>query len=114
MTKAVLEPRAGGRCYSEQVDGTECQWGQVLVWEPPSRFVMAWMITPKWQFEPDLAKASEVDVRFTPQPDGFTRVDLEHRNLERAGEDAGAMRQAVDSPGGWSGLLQLYVSRADA
>ena len=65
MKRAIIEGAAGGRCYSEQVDGTECDWGRILVWDPPHRFVMAWQISPSWQYEPDLAKASEVDVRFT-------------------------------------------------
>ncbi len=46
MRKAIIEGRRGGRCYSEQTDGSECDWGQVLVWEPPRRFVMAWQISP--------------------------------------------------------------------
>src|SRR5215472_12862204 len=111
MKKAIIEGRAGGRCYSEQVDGTDCDWGQVLVWEPPRRFVMAWKITHQWGYEPDVKKASEVEVRFTPQEDGSTRVDLEHRYFQRHGEGAEAMRTAVDSPGGWNDLLQLYVAQ---
>ena len=70
MKQTVIEGRLGGRCYSEQIDGSECDWGQILVWEPPRRFVMAWQITPEWKFEPDLAKSSEVEVRFTLEPDG--------------------------------------------
>jgi hypothetical protein len=113
MTKAVLEGKMGGRCYSEQEDGTECDWGSILVWDPPRQFVMAWQINTSWQFEPDLAKSSEVYVRFTPEADGFTRVDLEHRHLERIGENIGAFRSALDSPGGWSGLLALFGARAE-
>jgi uncharacterized protein YndB with AHSA1/START domain len=90
MKKAILEAKAGGRCYSEQVDGNESDWGTILVWEPPHRFVMAWQITDQWQFEPDLTKASEVEVRFTPQPDGSTRVDLEHRHFHRHAAGANA------------------------
>ena len=85
MKKAVIEGRAGGRCFTEQIDGTDCDWGQVLVWEPPHRLVMAWQVTPAWDYEPDVAKSSEVVVRFTPELDGSTRVDLEHRHLERHG-----------------------------
>jgi len=108
MKKAIVEGRVGGRCYSEQTDGTDCDWGQVLVWEPPRRFVMAWQITPAWQYEPDVAKASEVEIRFTPEPGGSTRVDLEHRYFERLGAGGAAMRTAVDSPGGWADLLQMF------
>jgi len=113
MKKAIIEGRAGGRCYSEQVDGTDCDWGEVLVWEPPRRFVMAWKITHQWGYEPDAKKASEVEVRFTPLEGGSTRVDLEHRYFERHGAGGAAMRTAVDSTGGWNDLLQLYAAQAD-
>jgi len=113
MTKAVIECRAGGRCYNEQADGGECDWGQILEWEPPRRFVLAWKITPEWSFEPDPAKASEVEVRFTPLAGGSTRVDLEHRHFERHGSGGATMRAGVDSPGGWSDLLQLFVAEAN-
>jgi len=114
MTKAIIEGRAGGRCYSEQADGTECDWGEILVWDPPHRFVMAWKITPAWGYEPDLAKSSEVEVRFMPEPDGSTRVVLEHRFFERGGEGWEAMRNAVGSQGGWGGLLELFAEKANA
>ena len=112
MKRAIVEGRAGGRLYSEQVDGTDCDWGTVLVWEPPHRFVWAWQISAQWQFEPDLAKASEVEVRFTAVPGG-TRVDLEHRHLERHGMDAAAIRTAIDSPNGWGTLLDMYAAEAE-
>jgi uncharacterized protein YndB with AHSA1/START domain len=108
MKRAAIEGRTGGRCYTEHVDGTESDWGTVLVWDPPHRFVMAWQINGEWHYEPDLTKSSEVEVRFTPEPDGFTRVDLEHRYLHRHGGDANAVRTAVDSPNGWGGLLELF------
>jgi uncharacterized protein YndB with AHSA1/START domain len=113
MTKAIIEGRAGGRCYGEQADGTECDWGRILVWEPPQRFVMAWQISPAWQYEPDIAKSSEVEVRFTAEPDGSTRIDLEHRSFERHGAGADDMRSAIDSPKGWSELLEVYRARAE-
>ena len=113
MTKAIIEPFVGGRCYSEQADGTECPWGRVTVWEPPRRLAYAWQITHEWGFEPDLSKASEVEIRFSPQDDGSTRVDLEHRHFERHGAGAASMKTAVESPNGWGGLLALYVERAE-
>jgi uncharacterized protein YndB with AHSA1/START domain len=112
MKKAILETHAGGRCYTQQMDGTDCDWGSILVWEPPHRFVMAWQITSGWQFEPDLNKSSEVEVRFTPEPDGTTRVDLEHRHLERHGDGAEQMRAAIDGGMGWPGLLALFAAKA--
>jgi len=111
MKKAIIEGRVGGRCYSEQEDGSECPWGTILEWDPPRRFVMAWQITHMWGYEPDLAKASEVEVRFTAEGDGNTRVDLEHRYFERHGEGGDSMRTAVAAPNGWSGLLQAYANR---
>ena len=113
MKKAIMEGKAGGRCYSEQEDGTECDWGRVLVWEPPHRIVLAWQITHQWGYEPDLAKASEVEIVFTAEPGGVTRVDLEHRHFERHGEGGAAMKATVDSPSGWSGLLALFTARVE-
>jgi uncharacterized protein YndB with AHSA1/START domain len=113
MRRTIIEQRHGGRCYSEQTDGTECDWGRVLVWEPPRRLVLAWQVTADWKHEPDLARSSEVEVRFTPEADGATRVDLEHRHFERAGVGAGVMRTAVDSPNGWAGILRLFAARVE-
>jgi hypothetical protein len=76
--------------------------------------VIAWKINLQWQYEPDLAKASEVEVSFTPQGDGSTRVDLEHRHFERHGEGWEKMRTTVDAGMGWGTLLQLYGARAEA
>ena len=113
MKRAVIEGFVGGRCYSEQVDGTDCPWGEVTIWEPPRRFVFAWLITPEWKYQPDRAKASEVEVRFTPLGDGTTRVDLEHRHFERYGEGGEKMRDGVGSDGGWGGLLQIFKTTAE-
>jgi uncharacterized protein YndB with AHSA1/START domain len=113
MKRAVIEPFVGGRCYSEQVDGTECPWGQVTTWEPPRRFVFAWQITPQWQYEPDLSKSSEVEVAFTSEPDGSTRVDLEHRHLERYGAGGLEMKKRVEGPMGWADLLKTFAERVE-
>jgi uncharacterized protein YndB with AHSA1/START domain len=113
MTRAVIEPFTGGRMYSEQADGTDCPWGQITTWDPPRRFVFAWMITHEWGYEPDLARASEVEVRFTPEADGSTRVDLEHRHFERMKSGADEMRKGVGGEGGWGGLLKLYADKAE-
>jgi uncharacterized protein YndB with AHSA1/START domain len=110
MVRAIVEPRAGGRCYTEQADGSECDWGRVLAWEPPSRLVLAWQITHRWGYEPDIAKASEVEVRFIPLGNA-TRVELEHRHFERHGDGAASMRASVDAPNGWTTLMGLYANR---
>jgi uncharacterized protein YndB with AHSA1/START domain len=112
LKKAVIETKVGGRCYQESVDGTECDWGRVIVWEPPRRFVLAWQLNAEWQYEPDIAQASEVEVRFTPESDGSTRVDLEHRHFERHGAAGGVIRSGVDSPNGWGSLLALFAETA--
>ena len=113
ITRAVIEGRVGGRWYSQQEDGANCPWGTVLVWEPPRRFVFAWQITPDWKYEPDLARSSEVELRFTPVGDGSTRVDLEHRHFERHGDGAEQMKTGVDGPQGWGALMQLFAQKAE-
>jgi len=106
----VIEPRAGGRWYERDVDGTECDIGKVLVWDPPSRLVLGWQLTPDWTFDPELI--TEVEVLFIADGANATRVELEHRNLERLGPRADAMREQVDSPNGWGALLQLFAETA--
>ena len=107
-----MEGRRGGAIYTEQEDGTPCPWGRVLEWEPPYRFVMAWQVNPAWQYEPDLAKCSEVEVRFTPADDGTTLVELEHRYLQRHGGDCATMREKVNAEGGWVALLSAFANKA--
>jgi uncharacterized protein YndB with AHSA1/START domain len=109
LERTVLEPKVNGRCYGRTTDGVETQWGKVLEWDPPRRFVLAWMITPDWKCEPDLSRASEVEVRFTDEGNGRTRVDLEHRHFHRHGDGGANIRTAVDSPNGWGTLLQLFA-----
>jgi len=102
----IIEPRVGGRWYSVGVDESECDTGTVLVWEPPSRLVLVWKLAPDWQFDPNLH--TEVELRFTPQGEGVTRVDLEHRQLERMGERAEQVRAQIDSTGGWGAILESF------
>ena len=109
LDKPVIEPRAGGRWYELDTDGTQCEIGKVMTWEPPARIVLTWQLNAQFKFDPGLV--TEVEVQFTPEGSG-TRVDREHRHLERLGDTAEALREAVDSPGGWSGLLQLYAEAA--
>lgn len=115
MKKTIIEGKKGGRCYAEQEDGTDSEWGSVLAWEPPRRFVIAWLISGNWQFEPDASKASEVEVRFTPEGAGRTRVDLEHRHFERMTSGGAEMRAGVGAAeGGWGKLLEAFAERVRA
>lgn len=107
IAEVVIEPRVGGRWYERGVDGSECDWGRVLLWEPPGRLVLAWQINAQWKYDPTLL--TEVEVRFEAAS-GATEVRLEHRRLERLGDAAAAARARFDSPGGWSGLLERYAT----
>jgi uncharacterized protein YndB with AHSA1/START domain len=112
LRNAVIEPKAGGRWYEIGEDGSECDWGEVLAWDRPTRLVLAWRIGFDWRYDPNLL--TEVEVRFTPVGDGATRVDFEHRLLENMGANAAAARETYDSPGGWAGLLTAYGSKVKA
>jgi uncharacterized protein YndB with AHSA1/START domain len=117
LADMVIEPRVGGRIYDVGTDGSECQWARVLAYEPPSRFVFSWDISLQWQVETDQAKASEVEVRFIAEEPNRTRVELEHRHLDRHGEGWEGMRDGVGSPDGWgSGLrrFSLWVNDGSA
>lgn len=108
--EAIVEPRAGGRWYHRGADGSECETGLVQIWDPPSRLVLVWQLNPKFEYDPDLF--TEVEVRFTADGSG-TRVDLEHRLIERMGEGAENARGAVDAPSGWSAILEEFRKSAE-
>lgn len=112
LAEMVFEPRVGGHVVDRGVDGSECRWARVLAYEPPHRLVISWDISLKWEIETDLERTSEVEVRFTPEGDGRTLVELEHRHLDRHGEGWEGMRDAVGSPEGWS--LTGYAEAVDA
>ena len=107
---AVIEPRVGGRWYERGDDGSSCDWGRVLAWEPPKRLVLSWEISADWTHDPSIQ--TEVEVRFVPTDDGATRVELEHRRLDAFGGRSHEMRGVFDSDGGWKGLLQAFARRA--
>jgi uncharacterized protein YndB with AHSA1/START domain len=111
-TQAVIEPRTGGRCYEIGVDGSECDWGRVFAWEPPSRFVMGWMLNEEYAFDPDESRATEVEVQFIAEGPRQTRVELEHRGFEKLGAAGEQIRTSVGGDGGWGALLQLYAAAA--
>jgi uncharacterized protein YndB with AHSA1/START domain len=106
LKMAVLEPRRGGRWYGALENGTEAEWGDVLAWDPPRRVLLSWRIGADWKYDPDLT--TEVEVTFTAEGAG-TRVELEHRHLERMGAAADGARAAFDSDGGWGGLLRMFA-----
>jgi len=108
LAKVVMEPKAGGRWYELGEDGSECEWGKVLAWDPPRRVVLAWQISTQWTFDASLH--TELEVRFEPQG-SETLVTLEHRFLERWGEKARETREMVD--GGWGGLLERFAASAE-
>jgi uncharacterized protein YndB with AHSA1/START domain len=114
LAEMVFEPRVGGHIYDRGVDGSECRWARVLVYEPPNRFVISWDINTQWELQTDLEKTSEVEVRFAPEGEGRTRVELEHRNLDRHGEGWEGMRDSVGSPEGWPEGLRLFAERLRA
>jgi uncharacterized protein YndB with AHSA1/START domain len=111
MATAVLEPREGGRWYERGVDGSECDWGRVLTWEPPHRLVVTWQINGDWEYDPDPAHASEIEIRFTPDGPAQTTVELEHRHLDRL-VGGQAMRDGIMGGGGWNAILELFAKAA--
>jgi uncharacterized protein YndB with AHSA1/START domain len=110
IAETVFEPRAGGRIYDRGVDGSEFQWARVLAFEPPDRVVFSWDLTPQWQIETDREKTSEVEVRFIAESAQRTRVELEHRNLDRHGPGWEGERDGVGGEGGWPLYLQRFAA----
>jgi uncharacterized protein YndB with AHSA1/START domain len=109
IAETVFEPRVGGHIYDRGVDGSECHWARVLAFEPPNRVVFSWDISPQWQIETNLEKTSVVEVRFTSEAPERTRVELEHRNLDRHGEGWEASREGVGGDQGWPLYLQRFA-----
>ena len=109
LAELVLEPEVGGRWFERDAEGQETQWGRVLVWQPPGRLVLAWQLNREKRFDPDLI--TEVELTFTAADGGGTDVALEHRNLERFGQDA--HQWAANIGGGWSQKLGEYADFAN-
>jgi uncharacterized protein YndB with AHSA1/START domain len=107
IAETVFEPRVGGALYDRGVDGSECRWARVLAYDPPNRVVFSWDISPYWQVETDVERTSEVEVRFSEESAGRTRVELEHRHLDRHGDGWEGIREGVDGDQGWP----LYLHR---
>ena len=113
MADAILEPREGGRWYERGVDGSECDWGRVLTWEPPRRLVVTWQINGQWQFDSNPAHASEIEVHFTADGPDHTAVELEHRHLDRL-VDGQIIHDTIGQGGGWTAVLDAFVKAAES
>jgi len=107
---AIIEPRLGGRWYERGEDGSTCDWGRVLAWQPHDRLVLSWDVTADWQYDPDLQ--TEIEIRFIPNGEGRTRVELEHRRLDRYGDRRDEMRTIFDKTGDWGRLLAGFAEVA--
>src|SRR3954452_19757154 len=110
IAETVFEPRVGGHIYDRATDGSECGWARVLVYEPPHRVVFSWDIGPTWQIEDDPENTSEVEVRFTAETPDRTRVELEHRNLDRHGPGWQIVRDGIATDDGWPLYLDRYAA----
>jgi len=109
-----VEPRAGGRWYERNANGEHCDWGTVLAWDPPHRVTFSWHVgpghdSPGWVADMDMARASEVEIRFIPEGPNDTLVELTHSKLERHGEGYEQLRAIFDGPGAWVTILELYA-----
>lgn len=110
IVETVFEPRVGGHIYDRGADGSECRWARILAFEPPNRVVFSWDIGPTWQIETDLDLTSEVEVTFVAETPARTRVELEHRHLDRHGPGWESVRDGVDNDAGWPLYLDRYRS----
>lgn len=108
---AKMEPFVGGRWFEQGEDGSECEWGRVLAWEPHARVLLSWEISADWRHDP--AIANEVEVLFVAESEALTRVELEHRRIERYGDQAEAMQAVFASDGGWPGILAALAATAE-
>lgn len=110
IAETVFERRVGGHLFDRGVDGSECRWARVLAYEPPHRVVLSWDINARWELETDPARTSEVEVRFVSETAERTRVELEHRHLDRHGEGWESVRDGVGGDGGWPLYFQRYAA----
>jgi uncharacterized protein YndB with AHSA1/START domain len=114
IAETVFETHMGGNIYDRGVDGSECRWARILAFEPPNRVVFSWDISPQWQIETDLDKTSEVEVRFIAESPDRTRVELEHRNLDRHGDGWEQEREGVGGEQGWPLYLDRFAEQVAA
>lgn len=109
IAETIFEPRVGGYLYDRGIDGSECRWARVLAYEPPRRVLLSWNISPRWQIETDPDKCSEWEVRFIAETPQRTRVEIEHRKMERHGAGWESMRDGIGGEQGWPLYLQRYA-----
>ena len=109
IAETIFEPRVGGHVYDRGVDGSECRWARVLVYDPPHRLVISWDISPQWQIETNPEQTSEVEIRFIAEGPDRTRVDLEHRHLDRHGAGWEVERDTIGTDGGWPLYLRRFA-----
>jgi uncharacterized protein YndB with AHSA1/START domain len=114
IAETIFEPRVGGHLYDRGVDGSECRWARVLAYEPPHRVVFSWDISPQWEIETDPDKTSEVEVRFIAEAADRTRVELEHRHLDRHGDGWESERDGVGGDQGWPLYLDRFAEQLAA
>jgi uncharacterized protein YndB with AHSA1/START domain len=110
IAETVFEPRVGGNIVDRGTDGSECRWARILAYEPPHRVVFSWDISPRWEIESDPEQTSEVEVRFVAEGPGRTRVELEHRHIERHGPGWDGVREGVAGDEGWPLYLARYAA----
>jgi uncharacterized protein YndB with AHSA1/START domain len=109
ITESQFEPRVGGHIFDRAADGSECRWARVLAYEPPDRIVFSWDISPQWQIEADPSNTSEVEVRFVAETPERTRLELEHRYLDRHGPGWESIHEGVEGDAGWPLYLARYA-----
>jgi uncharacterized protein YndB with AHSA1/START domain len=110
IAETVFEPRVGGHIYDRATDGTECHWARILAYQPPHRVVFSWDIGPQWQIETDPELTSEVEVQFIAEGPDRTRIELEHRHLDRHGAGWQSVGEGVDGDQGWPLYLARYAT----
>jgi uncharacterized protein YndB with AHSA1/START domain len=110
IAATIFEPRVGGNIYDRGVDGSECRWARILAYEPPGRVLFSWDISPQWQIETVAEQTSEVEVRFVAETPQRTRLELEHRNIDRHGPGWESVSQGVGDEAGWPLYLSRYAS----
>ena len=111
IAETVFEPRVGGSIYDRGIDGSECRWARVLAFDPPNRVLLSWDISPRWQIETDPSKTSEWEVRFIAVSPNRTRLELEHRHLERHGQGWEGVSEGVEGDQGWPLYLKRFAER---